>query len=1126
VSRSTASDAAVRRRALAGEHCLIVQAPAGSGKTTLLVQRYLVLLARVERPEQVVVITFTRKATDELRERVLTALAQAAHGQAGPLFQEPAARVLARDAQQHWAITQLPARLAIYTIDALCAVLVRQMPWLSGLGGVARIEEKPERLYSQAATNVLAGLNARGDASVDLVRVFEHLDNDLKALGELLVRMLARREQWTPYLRTGSEAELELREPLQQGLALIIEDQLAALAAALPRGSCQALADLAAAVGHQHMLQDPGSQYVLLDGLQSLPPGNAEALPVWRALASMLLTADNKKLRKRDLKGAALAGLNADDKRAINARAHTLLTELAAADGCGDCLIAVAGLPDADFSESEWQLLQSLLEVLKSALAELRLIFAREGSVDFAEISAAALQALGPEAAPTDLALALDYRIQHLLVDEFQDTSRVHYELVERLSAGFTGQDGRSLFLVGDPMQSIYRFREAEVGLFLEAMQRGLPGLALEPLVVEANFRSRPALVEWFNATFAGVFPPRHDAPRSCVAYSEAVAQRAASEAPPVSLQGFLDDDGLSQGRRVAQTVARLRAERPEQSIAILVRGRAHLEAVLPALRAAGLRYRGVDIEPLAEVPVVRDLHALTRALLQPADRMSWLALLHAPWCGLRLGDLQALVGDDWDTTVAELLRDGARRGRLANPERERLERTLTAIESALEATRPLRLKRRVEACWIALGGPGLCTSIQLEDARRYFKLLDTLEADGNSVDLDHLDRRLEDLYASAGSAEADVEIITMHKAKGLEFDQVILPYLDRQPGSADSPLLQWTEVAFAGGTSLVFAARPAPGADDRRYRFVSALEADKQRNEAVRVLYVACTRAREQLHLLYNLKTNAKGEVQAPAASSLLAPLWPVLHENLLADLESPARERPDPAASSAPQAQTITRLAAGWRAPCLPELPDTGVAPELAPSAGGAELEFDWAGQTARHIGTVVHRVLREIALQGLKAWSIERIKAQRAHFARELETLGVPAERLTAAAHQVATALNATLDDPRGRWLLSAGQGAAELSLCGVLEGRLQRVILDRTFVDAHNVRWIVDYKTGGHAGADLEGFLDSEQQRYAQQLHRYAEILQRLDSRPIRLGLYFPLAGGWREWGFESNTVSGP
>src|SRR4029079_5189052 len=123
------------------------------------------------------------------------------------------------------------------------------------------------------------------------------------------------------------------------------------------------------------------------------------------------------------------------------------------------------------------------------------------------------------EGEPTDLALALDYRIRHLLVDEFQDTSISQYELAARRPQGGEPGAGRTVFAVGDPMQSIYLFREAEVGLFLEARRSGIGSVELEALELSANFRSQAGIVEWVNETFSGVMPPREDAIAGAVAY-------------------------------------------------------------------------------------------------------------------------------------------------------------------------------------------------------------------------------------------------------------------------------------------------------------------------------------------------------------------------------------------------------------------------------------------------------------------------------------------------------------------------------------------------------------------------------------------------------------------------------
>ena len=139
-------------------------------------------------------------------------------------------------------------------------------------------------------------------------------------------------------------------------------------------------------------------------------------------------------------------------------------------------------------------------------------------------------------------------------------------------------------------------------------------------------------------------------------------------------------------------------------------------------------------------------------------------------------------------------------------------------------------------------------------------------------------------------------------------------------------------------------------------------------------------------------------------------------------------------------------------------------------------------------------------------------------------ELRRRGVAADELSVAINRVVEALARTLDDERGRWALDAhSQAKSEWRLSGVMADEIVNVAIDRTFVDQEGVRWIIDFKTGGHEGGDVAAFLDSEQQRYRHQLEKYAALLQLLpgDSVPsaTRLGLYFPQLKGWREWEWQ-------
>ncbi|MDH3507238.1 MAG: PD-(D/E)XK nuclease family protein, partial [Gammaproteobacteria bacterium] len=174
-------------------------------------------------------------------------------------------------------------------------------------------------------------------------------------------------------------------------------------------------------------------------------------------------------------------------------------------------------------------------------------------------------------------------------------------------------------------------------------------------------------------------------------------------------------------------------------------------------------------------------------------------------------------------------------------------------------------------------------------------------------------------------------------------------------------------------------------------------------------------------------------------------------------------------------------------------------------------------WAGHAAAQIGIVVHAVLQDIGRSDASQWSPEEIRARQTRYARELALLGVDEDDLEVSATRVVEALCAVLEDSQGRWLLERRAiSESELPLTIVGQQGLEHLRIDRTFVDDDGQRWIVDFKTSVHEGGDLEAFLDSEVERYEAQLARYAAAMAKLDERPIRVGLYFPLLQAFRSW----------
>lgn len=1127
-------DQPIRERALDVRGSFIVQAPAGSGKTGLLTQRFLALLSQVAAPEEIVAITFTRKAAAEMRERILGALKAARAGTAAKndherLTLELAGAALEQDARQAWRLLHNPARLRILTFDSLCAALVRQMPILSGFGAAPAVVEEAGPLYREAASQILEQLESREAIGHAVARLLRHLDNQHERVQELVAAMLARRDQWLRHL-AGSDDHRN-RERLEAALARIVTEGLEAARAAFPEPLRDEFLRLLRFAASQ--LGDDAELAVCRD-LTDLPPGRIEALPQWQAIVRWLLTNEGR-LRKSPTKNQGFppksAGADAAEKRLFETMKkgmNALLDSLREEAGFAQALARIPALPLPRYTDAQWQVLEALFALLVHAAAHLSVTFQQAGEVDFAEIAMQAVAALGEPEAPTDLALQLDYRIRHLLVDEFQDTSINQFELLRRLTAGWMPDDGRTLFLVGDPMQSIYRFREAEVGLFLEVKHHGLGGIRPTFLQLEVNFRSQAGLIDWVNAAFPRIFPPEDDEQAGAVAYSPSRAHHDALPGDAVQIHPFARGEEAAEARTVVELVSQTLAEDARADVAILVRSRSHLLHIVPALRAAGIRYQAVEIDSLASRPVVQDLLSLTRALLHPADRIAWLAVLRSPLCGLVQRDLLELAGGP-DDILPERLQDPSLHAALSADGQRILQRVAPVLIQALAQRARLPLRDWVEQTWLALGGPAcLEPATAHEDAGTFLDLLDALDTGGEVADPARLEEAVAELHARPDTGEAiRVQLMTIHKAKGLEFDTVIVPGLGKPPRRDERRLLYWQEQTFPGGeTALLFGPIPAAGEEhDATVAYLRNLEKAKGRFEAQRLLYVAVTRARRRLHLTGHADRNAKGELR-PAADSLLELLWPVAGPIFAAGLEG--RTADDGAGEIAEAAvpvafpASLKRLPPDWQCPSPP--PGLAARPVAPVPDETPAIEFDWAGETARHVGTVVHRYLEFL---GRLADAQQQRFAPEQHAQRiriRLRQCGVPAAHLADATARVIAALEQVLADPRGQWILSSAHPDArsEYPLTGLLDGLPRQFIVDRTFRDEHGTRWIIDYKTSRHEGGGLDEFLDREVERYRAQLEGYARLFAQREANPIRLGLYFPLLGGWREWGFADGS----
>ena len=1115
-----AGDAAQREEALRPDTSFLVSAPAGSGKTEVLVQRVLRLLATVEEPEEILAITFTRKAEAEMHRRILGALDRAAESRGDDKQEqtlELARAALARDKERGWHLREQPWRLGVRTIDGFCRWLGVRMPVLSGLGGQVGIDQNPEDLYQEAALRLFDEME--GDepgAAEDLETLLASVHNRQEAAMEFLVDFLAHRNRRLHLLPSAAaDARDELRAELEESRRLFASTQYAAARQILmPWGD--AIMRLGAAAARRVGADSP--IHVLAERQGELPQEDDGA--AWQGIAALLLTGSGS-WRKRVDKWQGFPP-QCPEKEEIT----KILTALCAA--CEPRPLALLQVLPADpaFGEAQWRLLAACSRLQQRAAGHLRVVFQESGKIDYPQLTAAAQEALYK--AP-GLALRLGCGLHHILVDEFQDTSRIQVQLLERLIQDWQAGEGASrehpcsLFLVGDAMQSCYRFRGAELELFLHVAHNGLGDLKLRRLQLGSNFRSGSGLVEWSNRCFGQLLREQDDAAADSITYSPAQAQQDFPTAHSAELFVSPKDEGQAaeeaQAQRAVALIAEVRAEKPDAHIAVLARNRAHMSGVIEALRQKGLQWLAEDVDPLAERPAVRDLMMLVRALMDPADRLAWLALLRTPWCGLDDRALHSIAAGDASGTVWDAVCAG--NPHLAQAEQARLARLAEALAPAVASYGRVSLRRLTEGAWLALGGPACLEegAEQEQDVLDFLQLVDELEAEGPLL-AEQLEQRVQKLYAAPNAdGESRLHLMTIHKAKGLEFDTVILYGLNRQLPSDRSSLLEFGAwMPPQGGEEKVLAAVSLPGEEDGMAAILRQQETEKQSRENLRLVYVGMTRAVRRLHLLACMQEDSKGEIK-PKKNSLLAQVWDAMELDFEKIPVTAQAEEAEEEQELFPVAvPTLRRLPGDWRLPAAPPaMPVTAVPPPPAPPAAD-EFEMG-AGADARYAGIVLHEALELMAQQGLHIWD-DRARAEAVWRAR-LREYGVTGGKADQAAETIAQGVRNTVQDEQGRRLLTAADAEAELTLSTLDEsGRLRRLRADRTFL-ADGERWVVDYKSSAPGkGETRQDFLRRQEALYRDQLLGYVRIFQQIEpDRRVRAALYFPLLPGLDELSLE-------
>tara|TARA_R110002124_G_scaffold128157_19_gene288709 strand:+ start:5714 stop:9037 length:3324 start_codon:yes stop_codon:yes gene_type:complete len=1079
IAQSNPHDAEVRSMAIDPRRSVALRAPAGSGKTTELIYRLMACLTVVEQPEQILTITFTNKAAGEIVERVTGALAMAQTGvEPAEVHEKPlymlAKMVLERDALLGWNLVLNPSRLRKMTFDAYCAQLAARMPIMSGLGG-GRTTESPGLIYRAAILDTLGSVNDEtipSDLRDALEAVLKFAKNQFEILVPMFSNLLMKRDQWVnEILHVNSEdlaAELE---------SLVIEEASSAIQVLNQNGfgECWDIFKSVAGVYQEFSWAGYGNADTTDEGREFA-----------RCAASVLLKADHTIRSKVN----ALNGFPA--KQAPTKRMNTFLSELGDTDDINAALQTLESLPDTRYPDRSAKMVEHFAVILRYLMANLMVAFDSTASVDFPEVAQRAIQAFGDGSVVGDALLEED-RVCHLLVDENQDTSPAQYELLSKLVAHWEpGDDGRSVFLCGDWSQSIYLFRGATVEKFTNTLKAGYFGpKKLDVLDLTVNFRSSPAIVEWNNKIYTQLF-------------SNSEAQFVPS-VPFKTQPGRVTVESVSEGSegesgRVVELVTEAFKEDPNQSVAILVRGRSHLKYILPALKAAGISATGTDIDPIADSAPVSEVVSLIRAMWHEGDRTSWLSLLRSSFVGLSWEDCLTVARGH--NVISEALKMASVVSSLTPDGHARVTRLVEALCALKKSSRNDELAWKTRALWVSLGGMATVDSTELSDIKTVFKLLGSHTSNGDLADPQSFFNALSKLFASpkAGS----VQIMTIHKSKGLEFDTVILPSLERSGGRDDTPLFHWRTINDRFFLVPNLGDDDAQSAESRLFSFINRKVKNDHREELKRVAYVATTRAKKNLHLLTSKEID---DYKSGNANSLLGCMIKAIGE-YIEDVPSSVTKLE--VAGGVP---SKARLAGDHEV----KIPTDSFIPAATNEALPTEDELhdelregEGSDFRSKVEGVVYHRFVEMIAKNGLEGWDADAITAKAQAVAALMRREGYPIREIPAGRDRVISLLITTVQSEMGRWILSPHQdGGQEVQVSGYRNGRWIHRYLDRPFVDK-GTYWITDWKTATcPKDVNVEDFVRAIASRYRAKMEEYRSVVIEAGiSLPIKLGLYLP------------------
>ena len=1051
------SDHQVRKKAL-GQGSFIVQAPAGSGKTSLLVKRFLNRLLDVKSPKEVLALTFTNKAAAEMAQRLKEALEGKSEDNEIKKIVEKISKHALKNKWDEGYIDSL----MVMTIDKLALRLIKQTPILSSSGVNFLTDEDPDDLYRETIRETITS-NAENHL------LFKYFDYDYHKLTEQLLALISKRDQWLPIVSGLLRSDDKNIEKIYgtyytNELNIWVEKKIK------PNFTNEDLKELEIIVSYSADNKNIDRKDKLRSSI------NYE---FWFYIRDLILTKSGKQIRKKIDTSSGFPATN--EGKEIKER---LLKLIELKINKFNILIDFFNVTHHKNIVDIYPLITPFCLLLIDMVTRLNEKFKERRIIDFTQIMGNAVEALRD----THLPLILDQNISHILVDEFQDTNESQLIFIELLTQNFAGNPEKSFFAVGDPMQSIYRFRKAEVEIFSRVQKNGISDLKLTSLFLKVNFRSNKNIIDWLNNSFSKAFPLIDDSDEGSVPYSSC-------ESSNDNLEGGMELIALTSDTKsktaqyeaealyVLNLIKDTRKSNPDASIAVLTRSKAHLSELITLInkKDTSIPIDAIEMSKILSNQTFQDILSLTKALFDFSDRTNWIAALKSPWCGLSINDLALLFEKDHKSLVWELINNIDNTSRLDKNSARRLRSFVEVIRENIQYRGRISHRYFVEGIWRQLNGEeSMVDSNDIQNIDLFLELLEEA-SEILSIDFIKLERLIENKFISKTSIQKNsIKFLTIQKSKGLEFDHVIIPNLNKRTRNEESDLVLYDKSTLSIKN---------PGSDKNLHSYHAYKERKRLDNEKIRLLYVAMTRAKNKCYLIGTVKK--EGDLVIPNSGTFMNILWPFFSDKFT-EIATPEDEN------------RFEKFI-----PKLRRLNDNFYSGDkrYKRSIDTEELSFCYPNMSTdiqRFTGNIVHKYLEIIVKKQL---DVDKILSNKLDYTESLYLeKNFKKKDIKIGLNLVKKSLEMLKKTSDGRWILNRYLADnSEVSYLLESNNTTTQHIPDRSFIE-NDIQWIIDYKTPFSPIKNLA----VEAKKHLPQLRLYETIFKG-NKRVIQKAIYFAPQG---------------